>query len=97
MGYLFLVLAIFLIVVNVVNVRKSGGQKKNAGKPQEKRGYPYQPNVECRLPDGRITTHGYAAVHPELFAHWQFGPEGVYVENIDRDDWENWRITYYGM
>lgn len=33
-------------------------------------------------------------VHSEKFAHWQFGPENVYGENIYRDDW---RIDFYGM
>ena len=59
--------------------------------------YPYRPGVEFRLPNGRITTNGYAASHPGEFAHWANGPENVYGENIDRSDWENWRVNYYGM
>ena len=72
------------------------------GKPSSPRkaapaGYPYRPDVEVRLPDGRLTTRGYAAVHPGEFAHWQFGPENVCGENIDRTDRENWRVNYYGL
>ena len=58
--------------------------------------YPYRPDVEFRLPDGRITTKGYAASHPSEFAHWRQGPENVYGEYIDRKDWEDWRANYYG-
>lgn len=57
--------------------------------------YPYRPDVEQRLPDGSITTHGYAAAHPTEFRHWEHGPS-VLGERIDRTDWENWRINYFG-
>ena len=58
--------------------------------------YPYRPGIEYRLPDGRITTKGYAASHPSEFTHWCHGPENVYGECIDRNDWEDWRANYYG-
>lgn len=58
--------------------------------------YPFRPGVEFRLPDGRITTRGYAARHPAEFAHWKLGPGPVYGEYIDRTDWENWYSNYYG-
>ena len=32
--------------------------------------YPYRLDVETRLPNGCITTHGYAAHHPAEFRHW---------------------------
>lgn len=50
-----------------------------------------------RLPNGSLTTDGYAARHPVEFRHW--GHARGYVlwgERIDRTDWENWRINYYG-
>ena len=59
--------------------------------------YPYRLDVETRLPNGCITTNGYAALHPVEFRHW--GHARGYVlwgERIDRADWENWRINYYG-
>lgn len=68
-----------------------------APKSTPPRRYPYRPDVERRLSDGRITTDGYAAQHPAEFAHWGCGPENVMGENIDRTDWENWRINYWGM
>lgn len=88
---------VFLLILAVILLAciPHGRGKKSA--PPRKTTYPYRPGIEFRLPDGRITTRGYAAVHPGEFLHWQFGPENVYGENIDRDDWENWRINYYGM
>lgn len=59
--------------------------------------YPYRLDVERRLPNGSLTTDGYAARHPVEFRHW--GHARSYVlwgERIDRTDWENWRINYYG-
>ena len=59
--------------------------------------YPYRLDVERRLPNGSLTTDGYAARHPVEFRHW--GHARGYVlwgERIDRTDWENWRINYYG-
>ena len=53
--------------------------------------YPYRPGIEIRLPDGRITTRGYAGRHPREFRHWAEGPENVRGENIDLGDWEEWR------
>lgn len=68
-----------------------------APKPPAPPCYPYRPDVERRLPDGRITTDGYAAQHPAEFAHWGCGPANVMGESIDRTDWENWRVNYWGM
>ncbi len=59
--------------------------------------YPYRPDIERRLADGSITTDGYAAQHPAEFCHWGCGPENVMGETIDRTDWENWRVNYWGM
>lgn len=60
--------------------------------------YPYRLDVETRLPNGCITTHGYAAHHPAKFQHWAYARGYVlWGERIDRVDWENWRINYYGM
>ena len=54
--------------------------------------------METRLPNGCITTHGYAAHHPAEFQHWAYARGYVlWGERIDRVDWENWRINYYGM
>ena len=50
---------------------------------------------DCRT---ALTTDGYAARHPVEFRHW--GHARGYVlwgERIDRTDWENWRINYYGQ
>ncbi len=50
---------------------------------------------DCRT--AASTTDGYAAQHPVEFRHW--GHARGYVlwgERIDRTDWENWRINYYG-
>lgn len=56
--------------------------------------YPYRPDVEMRLPDGRLTTLGYAAEHPKEFRHWGNGPDNIYGENIDKYDWQEWKINY---
>ena len=32
--------------------------------------YPYRLDVERRLPNGSLTTDGYAARHPVEFRHW---------------------------
>ena len=56
--------------------------------------YPYRPGIEIRLPDGRITTRGYAGRHPREVRHWAEGPENVRGENIDLGDWEEWRRSY---
>lgn len=61
-----------------------------------KKSYPYRPEVEKRLPNGKITTSGYAARHPHEFAHWRSGPYNVMGESIDPLDWEKWRENYYG-
>lgn len=50
---------------------------------------------DCRT--ALLQTDGYAARHPVEFRHW--GHARGYVlwgERIDRTDWENWRINYYG-
>jgi hypothetical protein len=75
----------------------SGKSEKTSSDPPEDPGYPYRPGIEVRLSNGSITTNGYAAVHPAEFRHWEYGPENVLGENIDRTDWENWRVNYYGM
>ena len=67
-----------------------------SGTPPRRQAYPYRPDVEQRLPDGSITTHGYAAAHPTEFRHWEHGPT-VLGERIDRADWENWRLNYFGQ
>ena len=60
--------------------------------------YPYRLDVETRLPNGCITTHGYAAHHPAEFRHWAHARGYVlWGEHIDRTDWENWRVNYYGL
>ena len=52
--------------------------------------YPYRLDVETRLPNGCITTHGYAAHHPAEFRHWAHARGYVlWGERIDRVDWEN--------
>ena len=56
--------------------------------------YPYRPGIEIRLPNGRITTRGYAGRHPREFRHWCEGPENVRGENIDPEDWEEWRRCF---
>jgi|GEM_PF-371723 len=91
---IFAVLVLVLIAVSLFRPRKKKNSPPKSGPTS---GYPYRPGIEFRLPDGRLTTRGYAAVHPGEFRHWEQGPEGVYGENIDRTDWENWRINYYGM
>jgi hypothetical protein len=91
------ILGTVLLVALFVALQKRGGEKPESGPAAERPRYPYRPDVEVRLPGGRLTTRGYAAAHPGEFVHWQFGPENVYGERIDRDDWENWRVNYYGM
>lgn len=56
--------------------------------------YPYRPDVEMRLPDGRLTTFGYAAAHPTEFRHWGKGPDNIYGESIDKTDWQEWKSNY---
>ena len=49
--------------------------------------YPYRLDVERRLPNGSLTTDGYAARHPVEFRHW--GHARGYVlwgERIDRSE-----------
>ena len=59
--------------------------------------YPYRLDVERRLPNGSLTTDGYAARHLVEFRHWGHARDYVlWGERIDRTDWENWRINYYG-
>ena len=49
--------------------------------------YPYRLDVETRLPNGCITTHGYAAHHPAEFRHWAHARGYVlWGERIDRVD-----------
>ena len=94
-----IVIWLFVLVTSVAlfvklerNKRKADGGKPNEGS----RSYPYRPGIEFRLPNGRITTRGYAARHPAEFPHWRFGPNNVHGENIDLRDWEDWRLNYYG-
>lgn len=68
----------------------------SSGSEPLKKSYPYRPEVEKRLPNGKITTSGYAARHPHEFAHWRSGPYNVMGESIDPLDWEKWRENYYG-
>lgn len=88
---------LFLVGILVLFFHVSGKSEKTPPTPPENPGYPYRPDVEERLSNGCITTNGYAAVHPAQFRHWEYGPENVLGENIDRTDWENWRVNYYGM
>ena len=73
------------------------GKWRLAARDMRSEKYPYRLDVERRLPNGSLTTDGYAARHPVEFRHW--GHARGYVlwgERIDRTDWENWRINYYG-
>ena len=56
--------------------------------------YPYRPGIEIRLENGRITTRGYAGRHPREFVHWYDGPDNVRGENIDPEDWAEWRKRF---
>lgn len=91
------VIALFIILFIVILMIAGGIAGNKQSTTGSSKAYPYRPGVEFRLSDGRITTRGYAAAHPAEFPHWAYGPEGVYGENIDRTDWENWRVNYYGM
>lgn len=88
-------LALFLIPL--IRAVRSDPQKTGHKPPQPgNTAYPYKPGIEFRLPDGQITTRGYAAAHPEQFSHWQYG-RCVMGEVIDSTDWENWYVNYFGM
>lgn len=91
------VLTSFVILFVVILLIARNIKNSNQGNTSARQKYPFRPGIEVRLSNGRITTRGYAAVHPAEFPHWAYGPEGVYGENIDRTDWENWRVNYYGM
>lgn len=93
---LLLGLGVLPLILLIVRSFRAGSGGNTSGSVTKKKGYPYQPNVEFRLPNGRLTTRGYAASHPEKFSHWMYGPDNVYGENIDPTDWEDWRINYYG-
>ena len=72
-------------------------EMENCGNGYAKRKISVSAGCGKRLPDGSLTTDGYAARHPVEFRHW--GHARGYVlwgERIDRTDWENWRINYYG-
>ena len=56
--------------------------------------YPYRPGIEIRPPNGRITTRGYAGRHPREFTYWYDGPDDVRGENIDPEDWQEWRTRF---
>lgn len=88
-------IALFLAALIRAGKAKPSETDRNSEAPA-KTVYPYKPGIEFRLPNGQITTRGYAAAHPGEFAHWQAGPNHVLGENIDYGDWENWRINYYG-
>ena len=90
---LVLVICVLILLRLMMVVTKN---QRTGGPPKIQPSYPHRPDVETRLPGGRITTHGYAARHPAQFQHWAKGPNNVYGENIDPADWENWRINYYG-
>lgn len=94
-------MTVFYIVVLAVSIwllikRRKSVRQADTQNCYDSVSYPYRSDVEFRLPNGRITTKGYAARYPAQFTHWIHGPENVYGENIDRNDWEDWRINYYG-
>ncbi|MFQ7689208.1 MAG: hypothetical protein ACLRIO_04135 [Butyricicoccus sp.] len=47
------------------------------------------------MPNGSLTTDGYAARHPVEFRHWGHARYVLWGERIDYR-LENWRISYYG-
>ena len=57
--------------------------------------YPYRLDVERRLPNGSLTTDGYAARHPVESQGTGDMRTAMFsgVSRIDRTDWENWRIN----
>ena len=75
-------------LLNVDRARKT--------KPPEPQQYPFRPDVEERLPNGKLTTHGYAAANPGEFQHWE-GGWNCLGEVIDETDWEDWYVNYYGV
>lgn len=92
-----------MLMLNLAEAEKrlkiplSNGKWRIAAMDMRSEKYPYRLDVERRLPNGSLTTDGYAARHPVEFRHW--GHARGYVlwgERIDRTDWENWRINYYG-
>ena len=89
---------LFLVLVGIILLAAFFiiGEVQGQGEKHMKKQYPYRPGIEFRLPNGRITTKGYAAKHPAEFPHWATGPNNVYGENIDWQDWEDWRINYFG-
>lgn len=58
-------------------------------------GYPLLPDIETVLDNDTITSSGYAARYPGQFKHWKNGPDNVFGEKIDPEDWELWRASYY--
>ena len=56
--------------------------------------YPYRPGIEIRLPDGRITTRGYAGRHPRDSATGPRGRRTSGGEKYHLGDWEEWRRSY---
>ena len=55
--------------------------------------YPYRLDVETRLPNGDATYWVW-----DGFRHWAHARCYVlWGERIDRTDWENWRVNYYGL
>lgn len=97
MQTLLVSLAILALLLYFMFHKKKSNTSTATFSPVSQPHYPYRPDVERRLPDGCITTDGYAAQHPSEFAHWGCGPVGVLGENIDPTDWENWRVNYWGM
>lgn len=95
MGFVYIIVFVVCVWLLIRSFRtRSDTSDSGSCSPAE---YPYRPDVESRLPDGSITTNGYAARHPQEFEHWMRGPCDVYGENIDPRDWEDWRVNYYGM
>lgn len=90
-GIVICVLILLRLAVVAAKNRRTGGP------PKVRPSYPHRPEVEDRLPNGSITTHSYAAQHPDQFAHWAQGPDNVFGEKIDPTDWEAWRASYYGQ
>ena len=97
MGEIILYLAALVLAIYFfVKIEKGKREQSATSGPPRTKKYPFRAGIEFRLPNGRITTRGYAARHPTEFLHWRNGPNNVYGENIDLMDWEDWRLNYYG-
>lgn len=92
-----LLLLVILVLIFFRLAMVAGKNQRTGGCCKARPSYPHQPEVESFLSGGFITTHGYAAQHPDQFAHWAQGPDNVFGEKIDPTDWEAWRASYYGQ